>query len=412
MINQCFSHPAALRHFRFGPLGPHIDGFAALLLDQGYATWTVKPKLRLVAHFDQWLHWRKLGVDELDEQALVRFLRYRKKKGYAARSNQSTLRDLLQYLRDTSATPASATPGDGSPLQQVERSFAQYLIQERGLCKETGAGYLYCVHRFLSERFRSGKILLSKLRAADVNKFIVGLSRAASPKWVQLTATALRAFLRFLHLRGETGTNLAAAIPSVTKWRLSTIPKRLEPAQVKQLLKACDQNNRTGQRDYAILLLLARLGLRAGEVVKLMLDDISWAAGEFIVRGKGPQQDRLPIPQDVGKALATYLSKARPHCSTRRLFVRMHAPYRGLARAGCISCIVKHCLLRAGLNPAHKGAHLLRHSLATEMLRKGASLEEIGEVLRHRHPDSTAIYAKVDLVALRRLTQPWPGGAK
>jgi site-specific recombinase XerD len=221
----------------------------------------------------------------------------------------------------------------------------------------------------------------------------------------------LRAFFRFLYLRGDIATDLAACVPSVAEWRLSEVVKFLEPEEVELLLKCCDRSQPIGQRDYAILLLLARLGLRAGEVVAMMLDDIDWEAGEFTVRGKGGRQDRLPLPQDVGEALSTYLREGRPRCATRRVFICMQAPYRGFAKSTAVSEIVRRALERAGLNPPCKGAHILRHSLATGMIRAGASLAEIGEVLRHRLPRSTEIYAKVDLEALRDLAHPWPGGA-
>jgi site-specific recombinase XerD len=182
----------------------------------------------------------------------------------------------------------------------------------------------------------------------------------------------------------------------------------LKPAEVQQLLDICDQSTIKGQRDYTILLLLARLGLRAGELVAMRLDDIHWDSGEMLVRGKGQRHDRLPIPNDVGEALATYLSDGRPHSQTRHVFVRMNAPHREFASSSDISTIVRQAIDRAGLHPPRKGAHVLRHSLATHMLQRGASLTEIGEVLRHRSPTTTELYSKVDLGALSALAQPWP----
>jgi len=202
-----------------------------------------------------------------------------------------------------------------------------------------------------------------------------------------------------------------AHVPTVADWRLSTLPKSLAPEQVARLLKSCDQRTVTGQRDYTILLLLARLGLRAGEVVAMTLEDLDWEAGELTVRDKGGRQDRLPLPHDVGAALATYLRQGRPRCLTRRVFVRMAAPRRGFASSVAICGIMQRALARARLHPPRKGAHLLRHSLATQMLQRGASLPEIGEVLRHELAQTTEIYAKVDFTALRALAQPWPRGA-
>jgi integrase/recombinase XerD len=200
------------------------------------------------------------------------------------------------------------------------------------------------------------------------------------------------------------------SVPTVADWRLSILPKYLTPEQVERVLKACNRGTASGRRDYAILLLLARLGLRAGEVVALQLDDINWRAGEIIVRGKGLFHDRMPLPPDVGEALTSYLRRGRPACPTRRVFVCMKAPRRGLAGSSTLTTIVRRALVRADLHPTFKGAHLLRHSLATSLLRSGATMGEIGEVLRHRVPTTTEIYAKVDFDGLRSLAHPWPIG--
>jgi len=223
--------------------------------------------------------------------------------------------------------------------------------------------------------------------------------------------TALRAFLNYLLLRGDIHTNFAGSVLKVANWRLQTLPKALEPELVQQLLGGCDRGTPAGKRDYAILLLLARLGLRGGEVVNLSLDSIDWDAGQLILFGKSRRLDRLPLPHDLGDAIAAYLQHGRPVCSTRHVFVRALPPYRGFSSSVAICDIVRRALLRAGLTPARKGAHLLRHGLAKQMMRNGASLTEIGQLLRHQRVDTTAIYAKVDQEALQPLALPWPGGA-
>jgi integrase/recombinase XerD len=230
----------------------------------------------------------------------------------------------------------------------------------------------------------------------------------------QLMTTAFRSFFRFLFQSGELQADLSAAVPTVADWRLSTIPKYLLPNEVDRLVASCDRQTSTGRRDYAILLLLARLGLRAGEIVGLQLDDVDWRAGEILVRGKGLLHDRMPLPVDVGQALTSYLRTDRPVCKTCRVFVCTKAPRSGFAGPSTVTTIVRRALDRAGLNPIFKGAHLLRHSLATTMLRSGASMGEIGEVLRHRIPSTTEIYAKLDFEGLRSLAQPWPhlGGTR
>ncbi len=221
--------------------------------------------------------------------------------------------------------------------------------------------------------------------------------------------TAFRSFFRFLLQYGEIEVDLAASVPTVADWRLSTVPKYLTLEELQGVLDACNQGTSTGRRDYAILLLLARLGLRAGEVVALNLDDIDWRAGEITIPGKGLFHDRMPLPADVGQALAIYLRQDRPACESRQVFIRIKAPRRGFAHPSTVSTIVRRALERAGLYPAVKGAHLLRHTLATGMLRQGGTLAEIGEVLRHRVPNTTEIYAKVDFAGLSSLAQPWPG---
>ncbi|MBI5440256.1 MAG: tyrosine-type recombinase/integrase [Deltaproteobacteria bacterium] len=279
---------------------------------------------------------------------------------------------------------------------------------ERGLTTATVINYVPFLRCFLTERFGEGPLSLRDLAPSDSSGFILRHAGSMTPGRAKLMVTALRSFFRFLLQRGEIQVDLAASVPTVADWRLSTVPKYLSAEEIERLLEAVDRSTSTGRRNYAILLLLARLGLRAGEVVTLDLDDIDWRAGEIVVRGKGLRHDRLPLVPDVGEALAAYLQMARPKSPTRRVFLRGKPPYRGLAGTSTVSSVVYRALGRAGLQPPNKGAHLLRHSLATGMLHRGASMAEIGELLRHRATDTTEIYAKVDLRGLRSLAQPWP----
>jgi integrase/recombinase XerD len=273
---------------------------------------------------------------------------------------------------------------------------------------------LPCIRKFLIERFREKPPVIREVRSSDVSDFILRQAPTMSPRRVQLVTAAFRSFFRFLFQDGEMQVNLALSVPSVADRRLATIPKYLSPDQVERVLGTCNRQTATGRRDYAILLLLARLGLRAGEVVSLQLDDVDWRAGELLVRGKGLLHDRMPLPVDVGEALTSYLRADRPPCKTRRVFVCMKAPRSGFAGPSTLSTIVRRALDRADLHPALRGAHVLRHSLATTMLRSGASMNEIGEVLRHRNPHTTEIYAKLDFDGLRTLAHPWPsvGGGR
>jgi site-specific recombinase XerD len=318
------------------------------------------------------------------------------------------LRDLVEALRDAAVAPPPRPAADET---QLEREFGHYLVVERGLSQATLKNSLPFVRRFLAEQFGARPVVMAGVSAPDVTRFLLRNLRTVGPGRAKLMVGALRSFFRFLRWRGDISVDLASFVPKVADWRLSTLPKSLSPGEVERLIRSCPRGTVTGQRDYTLLLLLARLGLRAGEVVAMTLDDIDWEAGELTVRGKGGREDRLPVPRDVGRAMATYLRQGRPQgCSTRRFFVRRRAPRRGFASSVAVCTIVRRALERAGIESPRKGAHLLRHSLAAEMLRKGASLAEIGEILRHRSVDTTAIYAKVDLVALRSVARPWPSG--
>jgi site-specific recombinase XerD len=224
--------------------------------------------------------------------------------------------------------------------------------------------------------------------------------------------TALRSFFRYLLHRGAIATDLAGCVPAVPNWSLSTLPRFLPAAAVEKLLKCCDRKTAVGRRNHSILLLLARLGVRAGEVIKLSLDDIDWTSGQITIHGKGGRSAQLPLPADVGTALAAYLRRDRPSSASRRVFLRHRAPLTGFGNPSTLSSIVRRALKHAGIESAHTGAHVLRHSLATSMLRQGGSLDEIGELLRHQSPNTTAIYAKVDVAALQTLALPWPGGGR
>jgi len=409
MTDFPLARPLTRERCRSGPLGPHIDAFARQLQELGYARSTRREKLRLVADFSRWLQRRKLLAPDVGEQIVVKYLRRR-----GRRSDPATLRDLLGMLREAAVIqPAPARAGDETQRQRIERQFEQYLIEERGLSQATPKNSLPFVRSFLAHRFGAGPIVLSDMRAPDVTRFLLRRMHTVGPSRTKVMVGALRSFFRFLRWRGDIAIDLASSVPKVADWRLSALPKSLQADEVERLIRSCHRGTVTGQRDYTLLLLLARLGLRAGEVVAMTLDDIDWEAGELTVRGKGGREDQLPIPRDVGQAMAMYLRQGRPRkCASRRFFVRRRAPLGGFASSVAVCSIVRRAIERAGIASPRKGAHLLRHSLATELLRKGASLAEIGEILRHRSLDTTAIYAKTDLVALRAVTQPWPSGGE
>ncbi len=412
MIDQFYSPGVKLSHFRCGPIAAYIDGFAGYLSTQGYATQTARLKIGLVADLSTWLGRRHLDIEDLEEERITEFLKPRNGQLALRRGDRRTLTQLLSHLRSTGEIPTPTAALSSRPLDRMTRDYAHFLVDQRGLSQATVVNYVPIARRFLETRFGVGKLSLNKLRVRDVTDFIVQGSSTDSPKRVQLNASALRSFLGFLTQKGKTTANLAASVPTVANWRLAKLPQFLEPAQVEKLLRSCNRKTRSGRRDYAVLLLLARLGLRAGEVVHLTLENINWEAGEILIRGKSAREDRLPLPPDAGRALATYLKGDRPACSCRRVFIRMTAPRQGFSSSVAVCDILRRALARADLHPPKKGVHLLRRSLATQMLRRGVSLAQIGEVLRHQLAQTTEIYAKVDLVALRALAQPWPGGVR
>jgi site-specific recombinase XerD len=412
MIKPFRLRPQNLRTLEAGPIAPHLDSFAALLVQQRYCRVTGWNKLRLVAALGHWMVQTKLRLKDLSERRVAKFLAWRWRRVVYRSGDKCTLALLLQHLRQLDIIPPP-TPAPLTPVDVIERAYGQYLRQERSFMSGTVGQYLTVARRFLWHRFRDGKIKLKELRTKDVSDFVLKDSGIRGRRSAQLMTSVLRSFLNYLFQEGKTTTNLAMAIPATAGGRLSELPRYLEAAEVEKLLRSCDRRQNAGRRDYAVLVLLARLGLRASEVVHLELDDIDWAAGELVVRGKGNRVDRMPLLQEVGKAVADYLQRGRPSGSTRRVFVHCKAPYAGFSSPpNAVSGIVNRALARAGLNPPNHGAHLLRHSLATNLLRNGASLTQIGQVLRHQQTQTTEIYAKVDVKALRALAQPWPGGVQ
>ena len=297
-------------------------------------------------------------------------------------------------------------------LEHGGEIFAAAAAAARGGPPPTAVSWVLFVRRLLCEKFKDGPVELEKLSAGEVIAFVQRHARRHGSSYTRKLVVSTRSFLRYLHYKGLHPRDLAMAVPKVARWKLSVLPKHLPAGQVQRVLKACNRRTALGRRNYAILLLLARLGLRAGEVIRLRLDDIDWEHDCLLVRGKAARMAQLPLPADVAQAIARYIRRDRPRCDCRAVFIRDYAPLNGLNGASAIGTIVRRAARTAGVKSARTGAHLLRHSLATNMLRRGASLDEIGEILRHRSADTTAIYAKVDLNALRSLAVAWPGGAK
>lgn len=393
-----------------GPLAPFVTGFAAELQRQGYTPVSTAHQLQLAAHLSRWLAGERLDASGLSPAATERFLDARSAAGYTGHLSARALAPLLVHLRGIGVAPTPPPSPPTGPVEDLLRRYRGYLTSERGLGERTSGNYTEAVRPFLEDRLSAQGLGLGELSGAEVTEFVAASLPRQTRGKAKGTVTALRSLLGFLHLEGFIERPLAAAVPSVAGWQLAGLPKGLGADQVRSLLDSCDCDTAKGRRDFAVITVLVRLGLRASELAGLELDDIDWRAGEVIVRGKGSRDERLPLPADVGEAIAAYLRKGRPASAQgRAVFVRAIAPRRALTRIG-VTDIVATAARRAGLEQIY--AHRLRHTAATETLRAGASLPEVGQLLRQRSPLTTAIYAKVDREALRCLALPWPGGAR
>jgi len=403
----------SLSHAPEGPLAVCISAFTSHLIDQGYAAFSAHMETRLVADFSRWLMAKRVSLSEITRDHTDRFLRHRALHKRPRRGDQVALARLLTLLRERGdvSTPTPTALIDVTPSEEFASDFAAYLGHERALASSTIRAYVPFVSQFLAERFGLAEVNLGDLSAADVIGFVQQQAAHLQTKRSKTMTTALRSFLQYARYRGDVTADLAAAIPTVASWSRTSIPRAIAPDHAQQLLASCDVHTITGRRDHAILLLLARLGLRACEICALTLQDIDWQAGHLRVRGKGGRECQLPLPADAGEAIAEYLQHGRPAIANRSLFLRVRAPIQGIKPPQSIDKIVRTAFERAGIDSPRKGAHQFRHALATQMLSQGASLSEIGKLLRHRSPQTTTIYAKVDLLALRALALPWPGAA-
>jgi integrase/recombinase XerD len=394
-----------------GPLTPFKAGFAAKLQQLGYTPRSASNQVKFMADLSRWLEAEGLSAYEFSAAEAERFLEDRRAAGHTHQISNRGLAPLLAFLRELGAVaPAQPSPPPVGPLEGLLCRYRRYLGAERGLKERTAQQYVDAIRPFLSERMSGEGLDLARLNAADVSAFALACARHKPPGTAKHTVGVLRSLLRFLHREGIVDDSLIGAVPGVANWRGAGLPKGLEPNQLQRLLASCDRSAAQGRRDFAILTLLSRLGLRAGEVAGLALEDIDWRAAEILVRGKGRRSERLPLPVDVGEAIAAYLRDGRPaRAEGRSVFVLLVAPYRALSRT-VVSQVVASAARRAGLGTFY--AHRLRHTAATEVLRAGASLPEVGQLLRHHQLQTTALYAKVDRASLRAIARPWPGGAR
>jgi integrase/recombinase XerD len=395
-----------------GPLAPYAVGFGEELARQGYSQWTVIAHVQLMGHVSRWLAAHRMDANGLTDSAVQQFLRDRRASGQVRRLTPRGLVPLLGYLRELGVVSEAKPVVADDPLRPLLSKLADFLIDERGLAKGTVVYYCRFAKRFLSTRLPHGGVDAVELRtltAGDVSSFVLGECGRRSIGSVKNVVTALRALLRFLYLRGHISTPLVDAVPAAAGWRGGSIPQVLPAGEVVGLLEGCDRRTVAGRRDYAILILLARLGLRAGEVAALTVDDVDWRVGEIGVSGKGNRHERMPLPVDVGRALADYCRRGRPESGCRSLLLQSRAPYTALS-SSAVSKTVERACDHAGL--PRMGAHQLRHAAATAMRQAGAPLLEISQVLRHRHPATTAGYGGIDVGALTAVARPWPGDAR
>lgn len=387
-----------------GPLKEYAAGFAEDLRQHGYREHTVRVHLQLLAHLSRWLDGQALGVGMLTEAEVNRFLQVRQQAGYRNVRSARGLMPLLDHLLCLGVLPESPPPPKQAADALLDR-FRGYLTQERGLAPLTITSYEGVARKFLSGRVTGDNLDLHDLAAAEVTQSVLEECRRHSSASAKCWVTGLRSLLQFLYLDGK-APPLVGAVPAVASWRGDYLPRALDAGVVVQLLDSCDLKTPVGRRDLAMLMLLVRLGLRAGEVAGLQLDDFDWRRGEVVIRGKGDRRERLPLPVDVGEVVSAYLVNARPTIECRHFFLRVRAPSGGITTSTVITAVREACR-RAGMHRV--GPHRLRHTAATEMLRAGASLAEVGQVLRHRSLATTAIYAKVDRTPLREVARRWPG---
>jgi integrase/recombinase XerD len=397
-----------------GCVQPYLVGFAAEMASAGYTSLSAADYMRSAAHLGRWMDSRNIGISRLNEAAIGRFARHRCQCPGAGRHGHrpsrrtvARVRRFAQHLGQLGLAPLP-TMRSPRPLPYPLVGFRAWMTHHRGAKPRTIDRHEGLIEKMLPALGSNP----TTYDAALVRQTLLQTVKGLSPGYAKTYVVALRVFLRFLAAHGQCRSQLDRAVPTVPEWRLSALPRYLETDDIERVIASCDLSKPWGIRDRAILLLLARLGLRAGDITAMRLEDLDWPAGTVRVFGKGRREVCLPLPQDAGEALIEYLVKVRPSVDTDRVFLCVNAPVRPFVSSSSISDIVRFALQRAGIqDPPSRGAHLLRHSAATAMLRSGASPDLIATVLRHQSSDTTAYYAKVDVELLRQIAQPWPEGS-
>lgn len=390
-----------------GRMGPYVTDYRVRLTELGYSSQTIRGMLKVVGSLGRWMELHDVDPSNLDASACVEFINDCRRRGMRRVPSIRSLDLLLSFLRREGVVGEQSAPS--SPVEMLVADYRGWLVADRGLAEATIVRYEKLAHRFLELHLGSDGIDMVSLDGKSIVAFLIRESARLSVGGAKGRVAELRSLLKFLYVRGLTPRLLMTVIPPVAGWHDVGIPKSITAEEVQSLLDHCDRTDPVGIRDYAILMLVARLGLRSIEVSRLQLGDIDWRGGQIVLRGKASREDGMPLPADVGEALSTYLSQARPAAPLRPVFLACKAPLRGI-RPDLVSDVTRRACDRAGL--PRVGAHRLRHSLATEMLRRGVKLTDISQVLRHRDLATTAIYAKVDSTTLRSIALPWPGALR
>jgi len=416
-LERSFENAAAIADRATGPVSGHLGSFVELLMRQQFVAAVVRVKALHAAAFDRWLAEHDVDPAELSEAHVQQFTRRRRRcrgpvRTETRRREEYDVQHLLGFLRSRGVCAQAVI--NSSAVEDLVAAFARHILEQQGLSSPTIERYTIAARQFLKNRFGDGAVDVRSVVASDIIDFIRDQSAHLRPPGLKCVVTAMRSFLRFGQYRGDVAAELVAAVPAVATWTTTpALPRAISPDHAQRAIASCDLGTAIGLRDRAILLILARLGLRANELITLQLGDCDWERGHLRVRSKGGRECLLPLPDDVGSAIAAYLERGRPVVDDRHLFLRSTAPICGFkSGSDGIGSIVRYALARAGVDAPHRGSHQFRHALAVRMLRGGASFAEIGEVLRHRSPQTTSIYARVDIDALRPLALPWPGGAQ
>ena len=419
MVEKYFTRPKTVARLHAGPLGPHLSTIAQALHEARYSTATIRLHLRAADRFGAWLRTQKIALADLSNAIVDRYIQGLDRQWPASVPNGKLpnsalgLRHLVEVLRQAERLHPATAAEPQSSVEAWLADFDHHLDHVIGCALGSRNNYLRYARRLLLDVFGEAEVDWSRLTADTVTDFVRRQAAKLRPSPCGQLATAIRSLIRFLASKDAVPAGLLGAVPAVRTWRHSSIPRTVSAEEVERVLAACNTDSAYGLRERAIVLLLARLGLRAGEVIRLRVEDIDWLRGCVLVRaGKTHRERSLPLSKEVGDALAMYLRDARPRSLHRELFLRWRPPFRPLCRSVSICTLVQKLLKRAGISVHRPGAHTFRHSLATGMAINGATFKAIADVLGHGSVSSTEIYAKLDLNSLSKVAMPWPGGAK